>query len=83
MFTTIGFFLHPILYLPNAIPEVVRPVLYLSPFTYFLMCWQDVFFFGGIVRFWAWVTTVVFAAVVFMFGARVFMASKQHFGDFL
>jgi len=83
MFTTIGFFTHPILYLPNAIPEVVRPVLYLSPLTYFLMCWQDIFFYGGIVRGWAWVVTLVFSVVIFVFGARVFMASKQHFGDFL
>jgi lipopolysaccharide transport system permease protein len=83
MFTTIGFFTHPILYLPNAIPEVIRPALYISPFTYFLMCWQDIFFYGGIVRGWAWVITIVFAVLVFVFGARVFMASKQHFGDFL
>ena len=83
MFITIGFFTHPILYLPNAIPEVVRPVLYLSPFTYFLMCWQDIFFYGGVVRGLAWIITIIFSAVIFVFGARVFMASKQHFGDFL
>jgi len=47
------------------------------------MCWQDIFFYGGIVRGWAWVITIVFAVLVFVFGARVFMASKQHFGDFL
>ena len=70
MFTAIGFFLHPILYLPNAIPEAVRSVLYLSPFTYFLMCWQDIFFYGGIVRWSAWVITFVFAPLMFVFGAR-------------
>jgi len=83
MFITIGFFTHPIIYLPNAVPEVVRPVLYLSPFTYFIMTWQDIFFYGGIVRVEAWIVTVVFAFVVFVLGARLFMGSKSHFGDFL
>ena len=83
MFTAIGFFLHPILYLPNAIPEAVRSILYFSPFTYFLMCWQDIFFYGGIVRWSAWVVTFVFAPLMFVFGARLFVGSKAHFGDFL
>ena len=83
MFTTIGFFLHPILYLPNAIPDVVRPVLYLSPLTYFIMCWQDIFFYGGIVRPSAWLITTAFALVLLVFGARLFMGSNAHFGDFL
>lgn len=83
MFTAIGLFLHPILYLPNAIPEAVRSILYFSPFTYFLMCWQDIFFYGGIVRWSAWMVTFVFAPLMFVFGARLFMGSKAHFGDFL
>jgi lipopolysaccharide transport system permease protein len=83
MFTSIGLFLHPILYLPNAIPEVVRSAVYFSPFTYFLMCWQDIFFYGGIVRGWAWVFTIVFSFLVLIFGARIFVGSKSHFGDFL
>src|SRR5262249_19753612 len=60
MFLGIGLFLHPILYFPEAVPEFVRPVLYASPFSYFLFCWQDVMFFGGMARPAAWVITTIF-----------------------
>ena len=83
MFSTIGIFTHPILYLPGAVPEVVRPILYLSPFTYFIMCWQDIFFYGAIERVWAWLITIVFAVGIFLLGSRIFEESKPHFGDFL
>lgn len=83
MFLTVGLFIHPILYFPEAMPEVVRPLIYASPFSYYLFCWQDVFFFGGIVRPTAWLITLAFSLLVFVIGARLFIVSKPHFGDFL
>jgi lipopolysaccharide transport system permease protein len=83
MFLTAGLFIHPILYLPDHIPEIVRPVIYLSPFSYLLFCWQDIIFFGGITRPFAWMVTTAVATIVFIFGARLFLAAKPHFGDFL
>jgi lipopolysaccharide transport system permease protein len=79
----IGLFIHPILYLPNAIPDVVRPALFVSPFTYLLFCWQDVLFFGEVTRPIAWIIAPVLSVAMLVVGARVFVASKSHFGDFL
>jgi lipopolysaccharide transport system permease protein len=83
MFLTAGLFIHPILYLPDHVPEIVRPVIYFSPFSYLLFCWQDIMFFGEITRPFAWIVTAALAAIVFVFGARLFLAAKPHFGDFL
>jgi len=83
MFLSIGLFLHPILYLPQAMPSAVRPFLYASPISALIFCWQDVLFYGAIVRPWAWAAATLFAAVVFVIGARLFMGTKTHFGDFL
>jgi lipopolysaccharide transport system permease protein len=83
MFFSIGLFLHPILYLPNSVPRAIRPFLYASPFSQLIFCWQDVLFYGAIMRPWAWVAAVAFALFVFVVGARLFMGSKPHFGDFL
>jgi homopolymeric O-antigen transport system permease protein len=83
MFLNAGLFIHPILFLPNAVPTAVRPLIYLSPFSYFIFCWQDILFYGGIERVWAWGVTVLFASSVFLLGARLFVGSKPHFGDFL
>jgi lipopolysaccharide transport system permease protein len=83
IFLSIGLFTHPVLYFPDAIPAAVRPIVYLSPFSYLLFCWQDVMFYGGIQRPWAWLITATFAVVLFALGARLFVVSKSHFGDFL
>jgi lipopolysaccharide transport system permease protein len=83
MFFSIGLFLHPILYPPDAIPESVRWILYASPFSQFIFCWQDILFFGGIVRPWAWFAAFAFAVATFIAGARLFMGAKTRFGDFL
>ena len=83
IFLSIGLFVHPILYFPNAIPAVVRPIIYVSPFSYLLFCWQDVLFYGTIERPWAWIVTALFAVVLFAFAARLFVVAKSHFGDFL
>lgn len=83
MFLNAGLFIHPILFLPDAVPAAVRPLVYLSPFSYFIFCWQDILFYGGIERIWAWGATALFASAVFLLGARLFVGSKLHFGDFL
>jgi lipopolysaccharide transport system permease protein len=83
IFLSIGLFTHPILYLPNAIPAVVRPVIYFSPLSYLLFCWQDIMFYGAIERPWAWLLATAFALALLGLGARLFVISKGHFGDFL
>jgi lipopolysaccharide transport system permease protein len=83
MFLSIGLFIHPILFLPDQVPEAVRSLILASPFTYFIYCWQDVLFYGEIARPWAWLVTVAFAVVIFILGSRLFMGAKAHFGDFL
>jgi lipopolysaccharide transport system permease protein len=83
VFLTIGLFIHPILYLPNAIPAAVRPIIYLSPFSYLIFCWQNVLFYGEVGWIWAWVVSVAFAVIFFVLGARIFVVTKNHFGDFL
>lgn len=83
MFLSIGLFIHPILFLPQQVPEVVRSLIYLSPFTYLIYCWQDILFYGEILRPWAWFGTAAFGGVTFLVGSRLFMGAKAHFGDFL
>jgi len=83
MFITIGLFTHPILYFPDAVPAAIRPLVYASPFSYFIFCWQDVMFYGGIERGWAWLITAATAVFLFAFGARLLLVTKNNFGDFL
>ena len=83
VFLAVGLFVHPILYFPNAVPAAVRPLVYVSPFSYVLFCWQDVLFYGEPTRIWAWPVSITFAIAFFALGARIFVVTKNHFGDFL
>src|SRR5262249_22414143 len=57
IFLTVGLFTHPIFYFPDAIPTAVRPIMYASPLSYLLFCWQDVMFYGTVAHPWAWLIT--------------------------
>jgi lipopolysaccharide transport system permease protein len=83
VFLAVGLFVHPILYFPEAIPIAVRPIIYASPLSYLLFCWQDVMFYGAIVHPWAWLVASVFSIVLLLLATRMFVVSKTHFGDFL
>ncbi len=48
VFCSANLFLQPVLYAPNQLPRVLRPVLWLNPFSHVVWVFQDVFFFGRI-----------------------------------
>ncbi|MEN8261172.1 MAG: ABC transporter permease, partial [Pseudomonadota bacterium] len=46
IFSFTGLFLSPIFYLPSAMPEAARPVLYLNPLSCMIWSYQDALYFG-------------------------------------
>ncbi len=72
LFTTAGVYLMPAFYLPSMIPEILRPLLYLNPFSYMIWCYQDLVYFGRIEHPWAWVVFTCLAFGSLVLGTRVF-----------
>jgi lipopolysaccharide transport system permease protein len=83
MFTMVGIYLMPIAYLPEWVPALVRPLLYLNPFSYMAWCFQDVCYFGRFEHPWAWVVFLGLAVIVFALGYRLFARLKVYFGSIL
>jgi lipopolysaccharide transport system permease protein len=83
VFLTIAFFVLPILYLPESVPAVVRPVLYVNPFSYLVWSWQDVLYFGRFAHPWAWAVFLPGSLFIFVLGYRVFRRLKVLFGNVL
>ena len=83
VFLSLGMWFVPILYLPQAIPESVRVLLYLNPFTYMIWCFQDILYFGRIEHPWAWIVFPLLSLVVFLYGYRLFRKLKSMFGNVL
>jgi lipopolysaccharide transport system permease protein len=81
LFATAGAYLVPVFYLPNWVPDLFKPVLYINPFSYVIWCYQDALYFGRFEHPWAWVVTTIFSVTTFVIGYRVFRKLKPALGN--
>lgn len=83
MFGVAGMFLVPVIYLPDWVPAVFKPILYVNPFSYLIWCYQDVFYYGRFEHPMAWKVTIGLGLIFYFLGARLFRKLKPMFGDVL
>jgi lipopolysaccharide transport system permease protein len=83
IFSLAGMYLMPIFYLPEFVPSLFRPLLYLNPFSYLAWCYQDALYFGRFEHWWAWCVFPVLSIAVFYGGYRIFRKLKTLFGNVL
>ena len=83
LFSTVGIFVMPIIYLPSMVPGVFRFILYINPFSYLVWCYQDALYFGRFEHPWAWPISLVLGILFYVIGARLFQGLKPHFADAL
>ncbi len=83
VFGVVGLYLVPAIYVADWVPGLLRPLVYLNPFSSMIWCYQDVVFWGAIVHPWAWVAFPVTTLVACVAGAGVFRHLKTWFGNAL
>jgi lipopolysaccharide transport system permease protein len=83
LFAFAGMYLMPIFYLPNWVPDLFKPLLYLNPFSYLIWCYQDALYYGRFEHPWAWVFTGVASTATFVTGYRIFRKIKPSLGNML
>lgn len=83
LFATAGAYLVPVFYLPQWIPPLFRPLVYLNPFSYLIWCYQDALYYGRFEHPYAWAVTSVASISVFVIGYRVFRKLKPALGNLL
>ncbi|MFZ5818742.1 MAG: ABC transporter permease [Chloroflexota bacterium] len=83
VFTTVGVYLMPTFFLPSVVPDILRPLFYINPFSYMVWCFQDVLFFGRFEHPWAWGVFFCLSLFTFVFGYRVFRRLKDWFANVL
>ena len=77
----IGIFIHPIIFVPTAIPPWFEYFFYLSPISYFVWAYQDAIFYGRIAHPWAWVVIFAGSPLLWYAGYRTFRALRIYFGN--
>lgn len=83
VFTVVGIYLMPAFYLPDMVPELFRPLLYLNPFSYMIWCFQDALYFGRIEHPHAWVVFPLLCLAALAGGSTIFARLKVHLGNVL
>lgn len=83
IFCLAGMYLMPVFYLPQWVPRLFKPILYVNPFSYLTWCYQDALYFGRFEHPWAWAVLIVSSLGVFSLGYRVFRKLKIYFGNVL
>lgn len=77
----IGIFVHPIIFVPTAVPVWLEYLFYLSPISYFVWAYQDAIFYGHIAHPWAWVAVFAGSPLLWYAGYRTFRALRIYFGN--
>jgi lipopolysaccharide transport system permease protein len=83
LMATAGPYLVPVFYLPQWVPPMLRPLLFLNPFSHLIWCYQDALYFGRIDHPWSWLVTAVLSVVSFVLGYRVFRRLRPALGNVL
>jgi lipopolysaccharide transport system permease protein len=83
MYMAVSMYFTPAIYLPDWVPALVRPILYLNPFSYVVWVYQDALFFGDIRHGFAWVVFAILAVGLFLAGLLVFRRVKPVLGNVL
>lgn len=83
MYMSVSMYFTPAIYLPGWVPALLRPLLYLNPFSYVVWVYQDVLFFGEFRHPFAWVVFAAMALGLFIAGLVVFRRVKPVLGNVL
>jgi lipopolysaccharide transport system permease protein len=82
-FMLIVVYLLPVFYLPDMVPQDLRPLLFWNPLSHFAWCWQDVLYFNGMHHPESWMIFFCGSFIMLALGARVFRFLKTYFGNVL
>lgn len=81
VFTNLGVYLAPIVYMPGMLPAPVEPLVGFNPFTHIIRCYRDVF--DGTISIGSWSISLILGLTIFLLGWRTFRKTRPYFGSAL
>ena len=78
IFVLINIYLIPVMYAPEMVPEMLRFILFINPFSHLIWCYQDILYFNVIAHPLSWVILACLAAAAMTVGCYVFVRLRHH-----
>jgi lipopolysaccharide transport system permease protein len=78
-----GVYLVPAFYLPQWVPDLFKPILYINPLSYLIWIFQDTLYYGKLVHWWAWLVMTVLSAAMLWIGFFLFQRLRPHIASVL
>lgn len=79
----VWFWLTPIAYTIDVVPEKLRFLVYLNPIHHILALYRSLLFNRAMLNIWSLLSFAIFTGVLFVFGILLFRRIKRHFSDLL
>jgi lipopolysaccharide transport system permease protein len=83
VFCLINIYLMPVIYMPSWLPSSVRWLIYLNPFSYQTLCFQDAIYHGSITHWWTWLIYCLLSFLMLGIGYRLFLKLRISIGNVL
>jgi lipopolysaccharide transport system permease protein len=78
VFLVINIYLIPVMYVPNMVPEALRFVLAVNPFSHLIWCYQDLIYFQSIAHPVSWGVVAFISGGAVLLGSYVFIRLRSH-----
>lgn len=83
IFVLMSMYLLPIIYVPGAVPPILRPIVDINPFSSLVLCFRDALYFGRIDHPLSWVVYAVCSIASLYVGYYFFQKLRPFFGNVL
>jgi len=83
LYAMLGLYLAPIFYFMDWVPDSLRVLVYLNPFTYFIGMFHDLAYYGTVQSPLGLAAALGLAVAAVLIGAALFGRLKPHFGSYL
>jgi lipopolysaccharide transport system permease protein len=80
---TVNMYIMPIMYIPEMVPPLLRPLLTANPFSHLIWCYQDALYFQSVAHPNSWLITASFAVIAACGGSYVFVRLRHNLSSVL
>ena len=81
LFITAGIYILPVVFLPQWVPNIFKPFIFVNPFSHLVWCFQDALYFGRFEHPQSWIISFIFGFLSYSLGYKFFKKLQPFIGN--